>query len=323
MNNSKKSISDHFNNTIDVSVRDWRQKLIINLLISFLYFFFIVKYLKKLIYWIRAAIIHGETLRDMNDDQLDQVTDFYWSVPKSLAVFLAQKIFLKQSGFLKESSEKWSVKFPFEGSQISLRDRLCPDLSTTEAYHRRRLPEVGRRRGRHRRWRQRFSGLEEGRHRHRHGYFRNVRLKASSGHDPARRQLRLHRRRHRRGPTHLRQLEEVHRLHPDLQHSGSDSLLALHFSQHTSAIGHGDNFVHWPWNWHGSCHLTGLRKGRMWYYEKATKELSHRQTGRWNLDISRLWPGVNITTNLFLRPQNNFARFLKQTVVNPMKDIKN
>ena len=65
----------------------------------------------------------------------------------------------------------------------------------------------------------------------------------------------------------VRQLEEVHRLHSDLQHSRDLSFPPLHLRRHSSAAGNDHDSLHRFGYRHGAGDLIGVRESGSGHYE--------------------------------------------------------
>ena len=114
------------------------------------------------------------------------------------------------------------------------------------------------------RWRcERFSRVEEGRHRCSNGYRWFGRVEAGGRHDSARWQFRLDRDRCRGGSIDLRQPEEIHRVHPHLEHPRDLTLPGVHPLRHPSASRYRYYSLHRLGNGHGeSLYITRIRAFR-------------------------------------------------------------
>ena len=96
------------------------------------------------------------------------------------------------------------------------------------------------------------SSTEEGGHRYRDGDRRERREQRGGRHDPAGRQLRVDRRRRGGGPHHIRQPQEVNRLHAHLKHTRDHSLPPLHSTRHASRARHHHHPLHRSGHRHGT-----------------------------------------------------------------------
>ena len=141
-------------------------------------------------------------------------------------------------------------------------DHLRPCRRRAEDADRPGLAEEGRDRCRHRRRRQRRAGAEDRRYRHRHGHRRHRCGQGGGRPDPARRQLRQHRRGHRGRARGVREHPQVPHLHPELQHSRAGALSRLRAVPHSAAADHHPDSRRRPRHRHAAGAGPGRRKTR-------------------------------------------------------------
>ena len=108
------------------------------------------------------------------------------------------------------------------------------------------------------------------------------------------RQLRLHRDRDRRGSSHLRQPEEVHRLHPHLKHSRNLPFPHVHSNWNTPGPRDSGNHLHWPRDRRGACHISCLWTTRVEHHEEAAEKSGNREARRHEPHFHELRAGVNV-----------------------------